>query len=624
MARFGFCGPTYTSASVNADCQRCVNFIPEVNESGQGNAAIILLPTPGLSVFAALPDLPARGLFEFNGRCFAVGGARFCEIQAGGVVVNIGAVVNDGKPASMVANQANQVLIASGGTIYLYDLATNIFSQPSGAPTGINIVEFSDGYFVALSANSNQWQLSNSLDGTIWSGINVAKISVYAENIVSMIATDRQLVFFGNKRSVVYYDSGNTFPYDVVPGGFIEQGCAATYSPVRMDNSIFWLGKDERGQGIAWRNNGYTPQRISNHAIEQTWATYPRIDDAIGYSYQDGGHTFYHLYFPSANASWRYDAATQMWHEPLFWDVTRGTYTAHHSQCHVFAFGKHLVGDWKTGNVYQMDTAFLNDFGNPIRRMRRSPHVGTLGKRTFHNSLQLFCEVGLGPQPPLTGPNLGPPKAPNSIILADVNGGLWQVTIDDNGNPNRIQVSSGTPQVIILADSAMVPSTAWEIIITVDGNLDTESVTQDSGGGYGASYGADPYGSGPGSGGSSLSQLSQIYPMASVPGNHLTGFLVTPDGNIQTNKPNLARDPRVSLRYSRDWGHTWSNEMWKGIGQAGQYMKRVIWRRLGWSWDRVYEIVFSDPVPFRIVDADLDATGFQPTERLVHQLRKGA
>lgn len=608
MARFGFCGPSYQSESVNADCQRSVNLYPETNESGQGNSAVILRRSPGLSIFCALPEGPVRGQFTFNGRTFAVGGTRFCEVLAGGNVLDIGAVGNDGLPAMFAANQANQLLILSAGTIYLYDLVGNTLTQPVAAPANVSRIGFSDGFFVALLKNSSQFQLSNSLDGVTWTGINTAKVSVFPDNLVSMITDHRELALLGSKQSVIYYDSGNTFPYDVVPGGFIEQGCAATYAVDRLDNSVFWLGADERGQGIAWRNNGYTPQRVSTHAVEQIWAKYPRISDAISYAFQDGGHTFWHIYFPSGlndsglplGASWRYDAATQSWHEVAFWDAVSGRYTAHRSANHAFAFGLHLVGDWNSANIYQMDTGLLNDFGNPIRRMRRAPHVGTLGRRTFGNVLQLFVETGIPQNPQLTGASSTPLAMPSSIILPDPNNVLWQVSIDDNSNIDAQIVASGTPQTLFLKDSGMIPTTSWQVGITIAGNLTATPVTFDS-------------------------SHNQIFPMASVPGNHLTGLLVTKDGLLQTDVPALGREPQICARWSRDWGHTWSSEHWRGAGMPGEFMKRVIWRRLGWWWDWVLEITMTDSVAWAIVDADLDASpGFQPTERLVHELRKGA
>jgi hypothetical protein len=66
-------------------------------------------------------------------------------------------------------------------------------------------------------------------------------------------------------------------------------------------------------------------------------------------------------------------------------------------------------------------------------------------------------------------------------------------------------------------------------------------------------------------------------------------------------------DPQAMLRWSNDGGSTWSNEHWRSIGQIGKYKNRVIWRRLGTARDRVFEVVFSDPVKAVIVSANLKA-----------------
>ena len=54
--------------------------------------------------------------------------------------------------------------------------------------------------------------------------------------------------------------------------------------------------------------------------------------------------------------------------------------------------------------------------------------------------------------------------------------------------------------------------------------------------------------------------------------------------------------PQAMLRWSNDGGSTWSNEHWTTIGYEGKYKNRAIWRRLGWSRDRVFEVVVTDPV----------------------------
>ena len=64
-------------------------------------------------------------------------------------------------------------------------------------------------------------------------------------------------------------------------------------------------------------------------------------------------------------------------------------------------------------------------------------------------------------------------------------------------------------------------------------------------------------------------------------------------------------DPQAMLRWSSDGGSTWSNEHWVTIGKVGKYNNRAIWRRLGWSRDRIYEVAVSDPIKAVIVSANL-------------------
>ena len=505
MARFGFVGPAYRSQSVNANAQMCMNFYVENDESGSGKSAMQLYPTPGSVLFSAGTQYgPLRAQATINGRLFVVDGTNFQEVSSAGVRTTFGQVLNDAKPASFGIGPTF-LSIAAGGGAYSFKLDTNTFGtiDTSGGPAlqgPIVQMAFLDGYFIALLANSNRFQLSALEDASSWDPLDIAEVSVYPDNVTAMIVDHRELWMCGKQAAVGYSNTGNPlFPLDVIPGAFIEQGTLATWGLAKIDNTVFSIGGDVRGAGMAWRQQGYLPVRISNHAIETAWQGYATISDAIAYAYQDQGHSFYVVYFPSANKTWVYDVATQMWHERGFF--TLGAFVAHRSQNHSFVFDKHLVGDWKTGNIYQMKIptqvgsawTFADDFGNSIHRIRRAPHISAEEQFLMHQSLQVDMETGLGPQPPL---------------------------LDGNGSP---------------------------------------------------------------------------------------------------------RGPVMTLRWSDDGGHSWSNGYDRDCGQAGQYVKRVIWRRLGRSRNRVYEVSFADAVPCRIVDAYLVASpGFEPRERLASQLRKQA
>lgn len=65
--------------------------------------------------------------------------------------------------------------------------------------------------------------------------------------------------------------------------------------------------------------------------------------------------------------------------------------------------------------------------------------------------------------------------------------------------------------------------------------------------------------------------------------------------------------PQAMCRWSDDGGSTWSNEHWCSIGVQGAYKNRAIWRRLGQSRDRIFEVVVTDPVKAVITAANLKA-----------------
>ncbi len=79
---------------------------------------------------------------------------------------------------------------------------------------------------------------------------------------------------------------------------------------------------------------------------------------------------------------------------------------------------------------------------------------------------------------------------------------------------------------------------------------------------------------------------------------------------VQTGE---AVNPELMMRHSDDGGHTWSSQRKTSIGKVGQYLARAVFRRLGKSRERVYEISLSAPVKWHVLGARISArTGSQP------------
>jgi hypothetical protein len=120
------------------------------------------------------------------------------------------------------------------------------------------------------------------------------------------------------------------------------------------------------------------------------------VSDAYAWTYQLHGQSFYVLSFPTGGTTWVYNISSGFWHEWSYRNPTTGEDEAHLGRCHAFAFNQHLVGSRRDGTVYRMASDLYADAGDAIRWVRRTPHVGENGVRTYYDRLTLDLEVGLG------------------------------------------------------------------------------------------------------------------------------------------------------------------------------------------------------------------------------------
>ena len=355
----GFIGATdrVTARTVNAE--RTINWYPEI-ATGTPKSKTWLVPTPGLTPFFVLGAGPVRALFAEESRAFAVAGGNFYELFASQTFVFRGAVGMDGRPATISSNgsDGHQLFIVSNGDGFIFDLVSNEFTPiiDDGFPRPCSMGAFLDGYFVALAGASDRFQISALENGLVWDALDVAQVSQTTGLVRALVPVHRELWLLGSSLTTVWADIGDPdFPFAPIAGAFIEQGIGSLFGWTVVDNALYWLGQNQDGGRVAYRAQGYTPQRVSTHAVEQAWAALPTVQDAIGWSYQDRGHAFACWYLPAAETTWVYDVSTQAWHERALWNPTALVWEPHLARCHAFAFDRHLVGDRSSPAVYVLD-----------------------------------------------------------------------------------------------------------------------------------------------------------------------------------------------------------------------------------------------------------------------------
>lgn len=380
------------------DSQRSINLYPEKVESADGKDGNqwCLVGAPGLAEFTQLPSSPIRGMYVALGRLFVVAGNNLYEVFNNGQYSVLGTIYTNACYVGM-ADNGIQLGIVDGLHEYILTFSTNAFqADPAGATfLGSAVIAFLDGYFVFAKPQSNEFFISALNDGTAIDGLDVAQKEGASDNIVSVLNLHRQLHIFGESTTEVWYNSGsNDFPLAPIQGVYIETGSAAAFALQKVDNTAIWVGKDPRGQGIVYRLQGYSPVRISTHAIEKLIQSMGDLGNLIAYTYQEEGHSFYVLNAPGASTTLVYDSTTGEWHERQY-HGTDGL-TRHRASFYAFAFNLHLMGDWQNGMIYISSLDIYDYNGAPRRCIRRAPHLSNNMDRVFYDFFQVDMETGVG------------------------------------------------------------------------------------------------------------------------------------------------------------------------------------------------------------------------------------
>lgn len=409
---WGWISGTARSESDLVDCQQTINLYPEVVESGRGRSRTVLYSVPGFADWCTLPIGNLRGMFAQDGKAFAVSGGILYQLNSDKTyTARGGGIVDDGSPVTISSNgdQGHQLFIPSAGHRYIFDTNTNTFTEVLGADGLLHVGCFVDQYFLGLDRTTGTMYASALENGLTWAASAKSQRNTTSDRVIGMATMQRLVYLLGSKRAEVWYNSG-TWPFAFAPfqGGFMETGCAAQDSVAVLSdagnsgrastNLMMWLACSPGGGGYhVVRVSGFQAQRVSDHAMEAQIAEYSTVSDAKGWFYEDRGHTFYILNFPTANHTWCFDTATGLWHERGWWNAGTMAFDYLRGCCHCFAFDKHLVGDPTSGKIFEMSkTVYTDADGVPLRRVRQGPYICEEWRHFFIDLFRLDIETGYG------------------------------------------------------------------------------------------------------------------------------------------------------------------------------------------------------------------------------------
>lgn len=381
-------GGAYQDDTRPWSAQDTINFIPVQAERQGTRTPAMLRCAPGFAAFSAsAQSAPCRGLHNVEGTLYGVIGDKLYTWALDGGATSLGSIPGVER-VSMAHNQiagGNQLAIAANNAGYVYDTVAGTLTQitDEGFP-GALYFAFIDSYIVGVDPSRNFIFNSSLADATSYNTLDRAQAEAQPDKLTGIAVTHDELWVFGERTIQPFTDTGAAqAPFESSSNTVLEVGCASGHTICNLDNSLFWLGND----GIVYRANGYTPQRVSTHPVEQAIGRCNR-NAAVAFTFEDRGHKVYYLTFPDGE-TWGFDAASGEWHRRKSYGMDRWRIADL-----VYWNGHWIGGDYVNGKLYSLSWDCQQEDGQILERRRIFGPVTDNENALIVNAIRLVANVG--------------------------------------------------------------------------------------------------------------------------------------------------------------------------------------------------------------------------------------
>ncbi len=203
-----------------------------------------------------------------------------------------------------------------------------------------------------------------------------------------------------------FINTGNVdFQFEAVRGATLPYGLAAERSVATGADSIMWLGIGINGKIKPIRVVSNQILDMFSEAILKEMQALETFSDARAFCYQSGVHEFYVLTFPSEDKTYVFDLTTGLSHDRTSTDLTTGEQIRWRPHNYVNSGGRHFVGDFESGNIFELKSDVFDEDGEVIFRRRRIPIFDadgvykTVNKITIQFALDEALTSGQGSDP---------------------------------------------------------------------------------------------------------------------------------------------------------------------------------------------------------------------------------
>jgi hypothetical protein len=397
MRRIPFPLESYQHPSLPLSAKRLINLMAE-QAPADARTAAALVSTPTLQPYLTVGTGPILAMNdEMPGVIYVVSGTKFYRIRFPAGVATVEMLADVGTADAGTSPWNSFCTIAAGPTACVVCVAPRAYTcghlpgDPLNQITdpdfpGASSVCYADGYFAFSSlGDTAQWFVSRVLNPASFSALDFVFSDAVPNVIRRVIGHRGQVWTIGESGFEVWYDAGKAdFPFRRASGGVIPIGTGSPQSVCKADQGVWWVGID----GLVWRSEGYSPKRVSTHAIEAIIGSNMVALTAQAHPYR--GHWFYCL-TTIDNRTVVYDVTTGAWHERSTSTDGVGPWKA--AQAAADNNSLHLMGDRTTGDLYTL-SMWHSDAGVDVIRQATLPTIWAATNRGFCARLEIEMESG--------------------------------------------------------------------------------------------------------------------------------------------------------------------------------------------------------------------------------------
>ncbi len=285
---------------------------------------------------------------------------------------------------SIAENLSQQIAIADGAKIYVYNWFTQDFStvDPGFLPIYLNSI---DNYMIAAARDDTRWYLSDLGNALVWpnDANTVGRVQNEADHVQAIGKVGSQIYTIGEVHTQLWTDVGSSpFPFLSSKSVTIPYGTQAVGSIAMGFERIVWLASNATSAPTLIVSFGGKEKEILGDGLEFQLDNLTNINDAVGFLYEEYGHIIYQITFRSDNLTIAYDFMTKQ-----IFTFTDENLNFHIAKQSVFFNNKNIFISLIDGFIYEASAEITTYSGKIIPRIRKPNNFRLSSYKSFmvHN-----------------------------------------------------------------------------------------------------------------------------------------------------------------------------------------------------------------------------------------------